>query len=180
MQPVSLPFHDLASRHPGVTNALGSTYTEAASVCLDRHHVSPVDISIDQNGIMQHATAYWARTDERTRGAWANEIDATEAGAYGIALAVVEISVRMVALRRAETRTGADYYVGPPDAAADDLENWLRLEVSGLDGGDEYAVRQRLREKIRQALRGVSNLPALAAVIGFRAKFVALAPAEAA
>ena len=98
--------------------------------------------------------------------AWNNVDDATRDGAYIIAIAVIEAELGMVALSRAETRTGADYYVGPPDTH--DLENALRLEVSGVDRGSARIVRARLKEKIAQARRGASNLPAMASVVGFR------------
>jgi hypothetical protein len=83
----------------------------------------------------------------------------------------------MVAVRRAETRTGADYYIAPPNTAADDLESWLRLEVSGVDRGDDSILQQRLRQKVQQALDGQNNLPALATIVGFRAKRIAIASA---
>lgn len=174
-----LPFHGLAERHYGLTEAIGNTYTEAARICLDRHHASPVAILIVAPQAEHNTMAVWQRTDERTRGAWANEIDATEMGAYGLALAAVEVAERMFAIRRAETGSGADYYVAPVDASRDDLESWYRLEVSGSDKGDEQSVRHRLNEKVRQTLRGASNIPALAAVVGFKARYVAIARVEA-
>lgn len=66
------------------------------------------------------AMVQWETTDERVRGAWTNDIDATEAGAYACALAVVELTGGLVAIRQAETGTGADYYIGPPDRPLDD------------------------------------------------------------
>jgi hypothetical protein len=44
-----LPIHNLSERHPGITDAVGANYTEAARVCLDRHHQSPVNIEIRNN-----------------------------------------------------------------------------------------------------------------------------------
>ena len=119
--------------------------------------------------------AEWEACDDRLKGAWANEIDATEAGAYGLSLAAAEIGRGLLAIRRAETSTGADYYVAPKGTPADDLEGWLRLEVSGVDKGDETLVKARLRRKLEQARAGESNLPALAAVVGFRARLIAVA-----
>ena len=49
--------------------------------------------------------------DSRTKSAWANDIDATEAGAYCVCLAAVEAVEQLVAVRRAETLTGADWFV---------------------------------------------------------------------
>jgi hypothetical protein len=47
------------------------------------------------------------------------------------------------------------------------LENAIRLEVSGIDRCNDALLLKRLREKIDQAKRGRSNLPALAVVVGF-------------
>jgi len=121
------------------------------------------------------AEVSWLRTDERIRGAWANDIDTTEAGAYACALAGAELMRGFVAVRRAETGTGADYYVGPPGAGVNDLEDCFRLEVSGVDAGEVRASRRRLEAKVTQARRGRSNLPALASVGGFKAMQICLA-----
>ncbi len=77
----------------------------------------------------------------------------------------------LFAVARAETRTGTDYYLGIAGAG---LEKSHRLEVSGVDRGDRAAVARRLREKVVQAKVGNSNLPALASVVGFSAKRVAI------
>lgn len=79
----------------------------------------------------------------------------------------------MVAVRRAETRTGADYYIGLVDRDLEDLENCLRLEVSGTDLG-KSEVKKRLIKKLEQAKQGNSNLPALAAVVGFKVQLILL------
>ncbi len=160
---------DIAARHTGLTNAIGSVYEEAARVCLDRHFASPKIFHVAGLGCEKRLQAEWTATDARTKAAWANEIDATESGAYCLALAAVEQTEGLVALSRAETHTGADYYVGPAGQDVDDLESLHRLEVSGTDRGDENAVAQRLRRKVEQAKAGSSDLPALAAVVGFRA-----------
>jgi hypothetical protein len=51
--------------------------------------------------------------DARVGRAHANEIDATEIGAYGLSLAAIEAVVGLVAIRRAETLTGTDWYIAP-------------------------------------------------------------------
>lgn len=180
MESAILPFHRLAERHSGVTPAIGESYTEAARVCLDRHHTSPITMVIHWPGVeipMRETIAEWAETTSRERQAWANETDTTEQGAYGFAFAAIELH-GFFAVRRAETRTGADYYIAAPGVPTDDLENCLRLEISGVDRGEEQSIRQRLRQKVQQALSGASSLPAIAAVIGFRARMIALAWAE--
>ena len=36
-----LPIDDMDQRHPGLTPPIAASNLEAASVCLQRHHVSP-------------------------------------------------------------------------------------------------------------------------------------------
>ncbi len=108
----------------------------------------------------------WSAPDETAKLSWRNRDDATRDGAYVVSLAVVEHELGMVALSRADTRTGADYYVGRP--GSHDLEEAFRLEVSGVDEGGRSDVRRRLRTKKDQAARGESFLPAYASVVGFR------------
>jgi hypothetical protein len=171
-----LPIHTLAARHPGLTGGVAAYYTEAARVCLDRHHRSPIGFEVDNSGAALAALVEWAATDERTRSAHANEIDATEAGACACVLAAVELAMQMVAIHRADTRTGADYYVAPVGSTAEDLERTLRLEVSGTDKGSPAVVAQRVKAKIEQAAKGASNLPALAGVVGFKSRLIMLKP----
>lgn len=94
-----------------------------------------------------------------------NADDATRDGAYSISLAVTEVELGLVAIGRAETRTGADYYAAP--IGVQDFEQAYRLEVSGLDRGNKSDINRRLREKVQQAHSGKSNLPAIASVVGF-------------
>lgn len=75
-----------------------------------------------------------------------------------------------MAVRRAETLTGSDWYVAPDGTDSNDLETCIRLEVSGIKAGTSVDVQRRLREKVAQAARGQSNLPAIAAVVGFKVR----------
>jgi hypothetical protein len=60
-----------------------------------------------------------------------------------------------------------------------DFQSSYRLEASGVDRGDRSAVAQRLEQKKDQTRRGDSDLPALAAVVGFKSSLVALAYVDA-
>lgn len=165
-------------RHPGLTRAIADGYAEAASVCLVRHHVPPAEYDVWDRDQPSMLVLDWDMPDERQRAAWANVTDATEAGAVGIVLMALEVCTGLVAVRRAETRSGADYYVGPPGTGREDLERCLRLEISGVDHGSAATVYRRVAEKIGQAVRGDSNLPALVGVVGFKVRLVVLEPVE--
>jgi hypothetical protein len=138
---------------------------------MNRHHDSPAEMTVIDNGTRRSAELSWPKPDARMLAAWANDIDTTEEGAYGCVIAAVELARGLFAIRRAETGTGADYYVGRQDSG-DDLEDCLRLEVSGLSSGAAKEVNRRLVEKVSQSLKGNSSLPALAGVIGFSAKMI--------
>lgn len=159
-------------RHRGLTEAVASAYQEAASVCLNRFHAPPIEITLSDNGAELKAQLCWLVPDARTLGAWANTTDATRDGAYCCVIAGVELLRSLVAVRRAETGTGSDYYVGPQGSGETDLEDCLRLEVSGVSAGDLPDVRKRLAEKVVQAKQGDSSLPALAGVVGFSARLL--------
>jgi hypothetical protein len=120
----------------------------------------------------------WTAPSEAIKAPWANHDEATRDGAYAICLATTEAVEGLVAVRRAENRTGADFYVAPRGTSVRDFETSLRLEVSGVDRGERSVVVQRLQQKKEQARRGKSNLPALAAVVGFKCGLVALAHVE--
>lgn len=163
-----LLFLALHERHIGVTEDVAKYYSQAARVCLDRHHSSPIEFALTDNQKQDRAQAQWIEPDDRIKNAWANKDDATRDGAYCMSLAAVELLRGFVAVRRAETRTGADYYLAEPGTTSDDLEATYRLEVSGTDEGNETALFARLRQKLDQARKGNSNLPAIASVVGFR------------
>ena len=164
-----LQLNKLENRHVGLTEAIAECFCEAAFVCLDRNHTPPQDFDLSGDDFEKKAMVDWIPPDERCRRAWANKDDATRDGAYACALAATELCLGLYAVRRAETLTGADYYVGPDPNSAEDLESCFRLEVSGTDM-DSYEVRRRLKNKVRQAAVGKSNLPAMAAVVGFKVK----------
>lgn len=99
-----LPLKDPASRHRGLTEAIAASCLEAARVCLDRHHVSPIDFQIRNDAGSASARIEWDTPDDRCRGAWANAIDATEPGAYAYVIAAVELVEGTI--RRAAGRDG--------------------------------------------------------------------------
>ena len=160
-------FDNLSLRHAGLTAAVGSGYEEAARVCLDRHHTSPKEITVVDSGKEAVCETRWQEADTRTCNAWANEIDATEQGACGLSLAAIEMTRGLVAVRRAETLTGADYYLGNAGEVIEDLETSFRLEVSGINRGTYADISARIKKKINQAKTGASNLPAIANVVAF-------------
>jgi hypothetical protein len=160
---------DLHKRHPRLTKATCTVFAECASVCLERHHPpSPTEFVVDREEGRDVYDLHWKATTPRTRGCHNNNDDATRDAAYGVSLATVEACHGLVAVDRADTRTGADWYLGQPQDELD-LERQYRLEVSGtnLDIGE---VRSRSKKKVHQldVGRAKSREPGIAVVVGFK------------
>lgn len=165
-----LRFEDLAERHDIDPHQLLG-YANAAKVRLETHHTSPVDFEVTSRGETAIFKVEWAPVDDKLRRSYNNADDAKRDGAYVMAFAAVEDLEGLVSIARAETKTGADYYVAPAGTSPADLENAFRLEVSGTDG-TPAEVRQRLKEKQKQTVRGAGTEPAIAAVVGFKTKLI--------
>lgn len=161
--------------HYGVTPEVGACYARAAAVCLGRHHQPPSVASVtghdDTDG---RYLVSWTSPSAREQAAFANRDDATRDGAYCLALAALHAHHNMPAISRTATGTGSDYYVGPPGSHINpgdrllDLENALRLEVSGIDlCTRDSELWSRVNQKVDQLQRGHSNLPGLAGVVAF-------------
>lgn len=173
-QKPKLVVEGLHERHSGLTPSLSGVFFEAACVCFSRHHESPIDIEVRRKNDSFMCELAFRSPSERESNAHANVIDATEQGAYGVSIAAVEEMESLVVVRRAETLTGADWYVAPPGTSAEDLESCYRLEVSGTDSGTLSTIETRLSQKAQQTRDGKSNLPAIATVVGFKQRIVAI------
>ncbi len=178
--PVKEPLPELSelhARHPGLTIDLCRAYAEAAGVCLSRHHTSPVEMSLTGPFSPCRRQVSWPDPTHRAIRAWANRDDATRDGAYSLSLAAVEAEYGLTAIARADTRTGADFYVAPYGEDGD-LENAYRLEVSGLDRTGESRLHSRLRRKVAQVEGGDGSGPSLVVVVGFSVGRIAMAEVE--
>lgn len=170
------PLPDLTKLHErhNISQHLCGGFAEAAAVCFSRHHEPEVDLEVSRpEGAPVIRSLGWVAPDEVVRASWANRDDTTRDGAYAVSLAAVETEVGLVARSRADVRTGADWYVGPPGDPSD-LEDALRLEVSGVDAGDRRAVSARVRSKLKQIAAGCSDKLGLVCVVGFLERLVVI------
>lgn len=127
---------------------------------------------VESEGTESEIEVEWEHPCDRTKRAHANEIDATEAGACGVSLAVIEQLNGYVTIGRAHIMSGADYYIVPQGKSPDYFENALRLEISGLNKGGISDYRYRLERKINQTKVSGQNKPAIASVVGFEQKVI--------
>jgi len=173
---VDLDENFLCRTHPGVAPSVASFYTDAARVCLRRHHRSPTawSMSVLPDPPVQ-VELQWIEPGARVLGAYKNALRATENGAYALALAATELLLGLVALCQAEAETGGDYYLIPAGTATTDDPNLdldrddvVLFEVSGIDLDDDAKMAGRLREKTEQVRAQEWSGLAFAGVVGFR------------
>ena len=133
---LSLPIDDMAERHPGLSAGTALSYHEAARVCLDRHHHSPLSFSLETPDATTSALVKWDKPDQQCLAAHANEIDATEWGAYCCALATTELLLELVAI------------IAPQQAQAPTITS-TNQEVSMKTLRHQYAWKSLERTKAR-------------------------------
>lgn len=138
---------------------------------MEAHHAPPVTFEALSNGETVTYELNWEPVDDMLQRSYSNADDAKRDGAYVIAFAAVEDLEGLVSIGRAETKTGADYYLAPAGTSPIDFEQAVRLEVSGTDGTPVQA-RARLKQKQQQTRDGTGEEPAIAAVVGFRSKLI--------
>jgi hypothetical protein len=141
-----------------------ANHVDAASVMLHKFHAPPAQGLLDDNGAASGIQVEWNAPDELLLSTHANELDATEDGAYAVAFATM-LSKGFVVRRRAHHGSGSDYLMtraGEPD------NDFWKLEVSGVARPrDTTALRARLNAKLSQLGRGDLARPGVAVVVGF-------------
>jgi len=54
-----LKIEEMHARHRALTQPVAGSYYGAATVCLSRHHASPLEITLSDNGEESHAALAW-------------------------------------------------------------------------------------------------------------------------
>lgn len=154
---------------PGLTADMGGSLAEAASVCLEQQgHKTNVCIDVDGSFKTKYSLLYLTIT-EQMRRCYHDSQEATENGACGIALLLVQDLIGLTSIFRSRKGTGFDYWLGQDSEESDPL-NFMsekaRLEVSGILNGKQH-VMKRVREKLRQVEPSDGCLPAYIVVVEF-------------
>jgi hypothetical protein len=155
---------------PALTEHGGGAMAEAASVCFAiKGHPSLVPMTVflklERESQLTCRVLCLTITDAMLR-AYDDLQDATEDGAYGVAILLLKTIEGFSVVRRARKRSGFDYWLGYAHDPA--LQNKARLEVSGIIEGDESEIRARVAQKLRQTDRSDdTGLPASVVVVSY-------------
>jgi hypothetical protein len=155
---------------PGLSSVYGAQLAQAAAVCLEkREHKSGVTFHLAGIRAAQFLME-WPAVDDQARRSHNDLQEATERGAYGVAILIVCDLTGMVVVERSAKGLGFDYWLGNNDEedGVDELfARKARLEVSGILSGTRSQAQARVRQK-RQQVRPSDHLaPGYVAVVEF-------------
>ena len=172
-----LDLEDLADGSmPGLNSEVGRYLAQAGGVCLDsQRHVPGVVLSV--TGITRdNYSLTWAPIDDQARRSWNDDQEATEHGAYGIAVILVHAQLGYAVTSRSRKGTGFDYWLGRHSFTVP-FEDEARLEVSGIRSGTSTDITKRVRAKQKQVAQRPSPLPGFVVVVEFSCPQAVLARA---
>ena len=140
---------------------------EAASVCFeDQGHNSGVRITV-QGDYDCVAVVAWNDIDDQIRRTWADEQVATEHGAYGCAMLIVEKLSGLRVIERSRKGTGFDWWLGSADDSQRLFQQKARLEVSGIRQGVNRVAGRLAQKRKQTAQSDQSMLQAVVVVVEF-------------
>jgi len=172
---LTLSFDALKNGHLGISPAYGAFLAEAASYCLRRNnHMNPVLLYLTGD-VCTRGNLKWCEGTEQDESTWADLQEATEYGAYGVAIIVALPLTETSRVERSAKGTGIDYWLGDGKDERGIFQRTARLEVSGVLKGDKAKIAVRLSEKLVQTKRSdKARLPAFVVIVvgGPEARFV--------
>ena len=183
----TLDLNDLSTgANPGITAAVGNSLAQAGAVCLEDQGHGP-GVQLDSRGqAVNHYHLDWPKVSAQARRSWNDLEEATEFGAAGIAVLLVNRELGFMVVARSRKGTGFDYFLGHaglldssnlgPSTPAhlgsflddDDITVTGRMEVSGILHGNNSVIRARVDQKLEQLDRSSGlGIPAYAIVVEF-------------
>lgn len=152
---------------PTLTPARGRAFAEAAGVSFEAAgHLQDEAIMVVRGLVNEEWLTRWPAVTEQMRRTYNDIPEATEEGAYGLAILVVRAITRLTVVERSAKGTGFDYWLGEDTGYP--FQNKARLEVSGMLHGTASQVNARVRQKENQTrLSDKSRLPAYVVVVEY-------------
>lgn len=146
----------------GLSQGLREALVEAARVMLTRHRHTPPSLGQwARSGRSEPIRVVWELPDAMMIESHANEKDATEDGAYALAISAMA-SLGFRVRGRTAQGSGSDWWMVQPDHP----DVLLKLEVSGISEGGSPGTR--LVQKTQQGRGGLLRRPGIAVVIRFQ------------
>jgi hypothetical protein len=142
-------------------------FSQAAAVCFDnQNHSLGVTFKVEGD-LSAEFQLFWKPVTEQMKNSGYDMQYTTEAGAYCLAILMMQKLTEYKVIRQSQKGTGFDFWLGDKK---DDypFENKARLEISGILKGTQNQINQRINQKIAQTKQSNGlKLPAYIAVAEF-------------
>ena len=153
---------------PGLTEAWAKFIAEGAIVCLEDQGHRNITGMLIVGDCNENCSLSW-RTAPDIEDSWQDKEQATEFGAYGIAILIVVKLMGFERVQRSYKGTGFDFWVGN-NAHGFLFQNKTKLEVSGILKGASSDISSREKKKVDQVRRFETNRsPAIIIIVEFGA-----------
>lgn len=141
-------------------------FSEAAAVCLDYHkHAQSVDVEITGD-LEAKFQLTWKEVTQQMRDSREDMQLTVEAGAYCMAMLVVQKLTNLKVVKQSQKGTGFDFWLA--DQESEGFKISARLEVSGILKGTTTQIKQRMKEKMEQTKKSdTMKLPAYIVIVEF-------------
>lgn len=160
---------DLSPAIPALTSEIGAYFVQACYVCfaLNNH---PARLQLQVSGAFSELfTVEWpGAVSNQMKRAWNDPDEATEQGAYGIAILLIRALTSHTVIERSRKGSGFDYWIGDvTDDTSAPFERKARLEASGIAKGTNAMIRSRVVRKLNQTKASDGVYPAYIVVVEF-------------
>jgi len=170
--PPDVDLRDLSACGPLLTRRAREYFGEVASFCLRQARPKgPVTIRFAAASADRELVVAVHAITQAMRRTYGDHQDATEHGAYGVALLLAATEMRMQFAGRCYKGPGFDFLLAPPgqlSVDANDIfaDNW-GLEATGILRGGEREISDRFRIKRKQVAVAARSRRILIAVVEF-------------
>jgi hypothetical protein len=147
----------LAANFSQIPPESGTNLAHAAAVCLEnRGHSAGVTLAVHGDESASFTVEWSFPVTSVLNSYWSDLVEATEYGAYGVGLLLMNSLTGLRVIKRSGQGTGFDWWIGDEDNV---LQNMTRLEVSGILMGTGRQIRDRASSKIRQVRKAATAVP---------------------
>jgi hypothetical protein len=143
-----LTLESLVHGFPHIPSEGGAMMAQAAVVCLDHEaHTAAVRLVVEGAFTAEFSLSWSEEVTEAKRRFWNDLEEATQQGAYAVAILLIRALTGYTIIERSRKGTGFDWWLGTEDSL---FQGKARLEVSGILHGTTRRINSRLKARIRQ------------------------------
>jgi hypothetical protein len=144
----ALTLDSLIQGFPHIPSEGGAMMAQTAVVCLDHQgHTSSVQLVVDGAFTTTFSLSWSEGITEAKRRFWNDLEEATQQGAYAVAILLIRALTGYTVIERSRKGTGFDWWLGKEDNL---FQGKARLEVSGILHGTTRRINARIKARIGQ------------------------------